>query len=384
MNFELNEEQQMLADTVERLVRNTYGFEQREGFYQSPQGYSPDFWRQLSELGITSVPIATDYEGFGGTGVENMLVMKELGRGLCLEPYLHSQVYAAGLIQQLGSLEQRQQILPSVASGEQLLAVADEEAGTHFHPEASECTAVPCERGWRLSGHKRVVIGGELAHTILVTARMSDGDGVSLFLLDPAAEGVSRTGYPCIDGPKACDLELSGVYVEADALIGPAGKAGPALAYQRGRALAAQCAEALGSMEEAFRLTLEYLKTRQQFGSPIGRFQALQHRMAEMRGELELARSMTILAACVADDPDSSERSRRLAAAKFVVARASELIAEQSIQLHGGIGMTWEYSLAHHAKRLVMLTHQFGDDDFHLGQYSALLELPRQASRQVA
>lgn len=384
MNFELNEEQQMLADTVERLVRNTYGFEQREGFYQSPQGYSPEFWRQLSELGITSVPIAIDYEGFGGTGVESMLVMKELGRGLCLEPYLHSQVYAAGLIQQLGSLEQRQQILPSVASGEQLLAVADEEAGTHFHPEASECTAVPCERGWRLSGHKRVVIGGELAHTILVTARMSDGDGVSLFLLDPAAEGVSRTGYPCIDGPRACDLELSDVYVEADALIGPAGKAGPALAYQRGRALAAQCAEALGSMEEAFRLTLEYLKTRQQFGSPIGRFQALQHRMAEMRGELELARSMTILAACVADDPDSSERSRRLAAAKFVVARASELIAEQSIQLHGGIGMTWEYSLAHHAKRLVMLTHQFGDDDFHLGQYSALLELPRQASRQVA
>lgn len=384
MNFELNEEQQMLADTVERLVRNTYGFEQREAFYQSPQGYSPEFWRQLSELGITSVPIATDYEGFGGTGVENMLVMKELGRGLCLEPYLHSQVYAAGLIQQLGSVEQRQKILPSVASGEQLLAVADEEAGTHFHSETIECTAVPCERGWRLSGHKRVVIGGELAHTILVTARMSDGDGVSLFLLDPTAEGVSRTGYPCIDGPRACDLELSDVYVEADALIGPAGKAGPALAYQRGRALAAQCAEALGSMEEAFRLTLEYLKTRQQFGSPIGRFQALQHRMAELRGELELARSMTILAACVADDPDSSERSRRLAAAKFVVARASELIAEQSIQLHGGIGMTWEYSLAHHAKRLVMLTHQFGDDDFHLGQYSALLEIPRQASRQVA
>jgi alkylation response protein AidB-like acyl-CoA dehydrogenase len=384
MNFELNEEQQMLADTVERLVRNTYGFEQREAFYQSPQGHSPEFWRQLSELGITSVPIAAEYDGFGGTGVENMLVMKELGRGLCLEPYLPSQIYAAGLVEQLGSAEQRQAILPAVAGGERLLAVADEEAGSHYHPEAIECQAVPCERGWRLSGHKRVVIGGELAHTILVTARMSDGEGVSLFLLDPAAEGVSRTGYPCIDGPRACDLKLADVYVEAGSLLGSAGKAAPALAYQRGRAVAAQCAEAVGSMEEAFRLTLDYLKTRQQFGAPIGRFQALQHRMAEMRGELELARSMTILAACVADDPESEERSRRLAAAKFVVARASQLIAEQSIQLHGGIGMTWEYSLAHHAKRLVMLTHQFGDDDFHLGQYSALLETPRQASQQVA
>lgn len=384
MNFELNEEQHMLADTVARLVRNTYGFEQRGIFYKSPQGYSPEFWRQLSELGVTSVPVAAEYEGFGGTGVENMLVMKELGRGLCLEPYLHSQIYGAGLIQQLGSPEQRQQILPAVAAGERLLAVADEETGSRFHADAIECAAMPCEQGWRLSGHKRGVIGGELAHTILVSARMSDGDGVSLFLLDPAAEGVSVTGYPCIDGPRACDLKLAEVYVEADSLLGPAGKAAPALAYQRGRAIAAQCAEAVGSMEEVFRLTLDYLKTRQQFGSPIGRFQALQHRMAEMRGELELARSMTILAACVADDPASEERSRRLAAAKFVVARASQLIAEQSIQLHGGIGMTWEYSLAHHAKRLVMLTHQFGDDDFHLGQYSALLELPPLAAQQVA
>lgn len=384
MNFELNEEQQMLADTVERLVRNTYGFEQREAFYQSSQGHSPGFWHQLSDLGITAVPIAAEYDGFGGTGVENMLVMKELGRGLCLEPYLHSQIYAAGLVEQLGSAGQRQAILPAVAAGERLLAVADEEAGSHYQPESIACQAVPCERGWRLNGHKRVVIGGELAHTILVTARMSDGEDVSLFLLDPAAEGVSRTGYPCIDGPRACDLTLADVYVEADSLLGPAGKAAPALAYQRGRAVAAQCAEAVGSMEEAFRLTLDYLKTRQQFGAPIGRFQALQHRMAEMRGELELARSMTILAACVADDPESEERSRRLAAAKFVVARASQLIAEQSIQLHGGIGMTWEYSLAHHAKRLVMLTHQFGDDDFHLGHYSALLETPRQASQPVA
>lgn len=378
MDFDLNEEQHMLAETVERLVRNTYGFEQREAFYQSEEGYSPEFWRQLSELGIASVPVALDYDGFGGTGVENMLVMKSLGQGLCLEPYLHSQIYGAGLVQQLGTAEQRQQILPQVATGEHRLAVADEESGSHYHPDAVECVATPWGHGWRLQGRKRVIIGGESARTILVTARISEEKGISIFLIDPQAEGVTLTGYPCVDGPRACDLAFEGVYVEADALLGQAGKAAPAIRYQRGRAIAAQCAEALGSMEEAFRLTLDYLKTRQQFGTPIGRFQALQHRMAEMRGELELARSMTILAACVADDPDSDERTRRLTAAKFVVARASQLISEQSVQLHGGIGMTWEYVLAHHAKRLVMLTHQFGDDDYHLREYSALLDVPRQ------
>ncbi len=380
MDFNLNEEQQMLADTVQRMVRDQYSFEKREAYYKSSDGFSPAFWQQLSELGITSVPVGADYEGFGGTGVENMLVMTELGRGLCLEPFLHSQIYAAGLVEQLGSGEQRRSLLPKVAAGEWRLAVADEESGSHYNPESIECVAIPCERGWRLEGTKRVVIGGDSAKFILVCAKIQDTDGVSVFLVDPESDGVALQSYPCIDGPRACDLVLNGVYVESDDLLGAPGKADPALVYQRGRAAAAQCAEALGSMEESFRLTLDYLKTRQQFGAPIGRFQSLQHRMADIRGELELARSMVILAACVADDQASDERSRQLAAAKFVVARASQFIAEQAIQLHGGIGMTWEYSLAHHAKRLVMLTHQFGDDDFHLAQYSALLDLPRQVA----
>lgn len=380
MDFNLNEEQQMLSDTVQRLVRNTYGFEQREAFYRSDTGDSPEFWRQLSELGITSVPIAQAYDGFGGSGVENMVVMKELGRSLCLESYLHSQIYGAGLVQQLGSPDQCQRILPAVAAGDCRLAVADEEAGSHYHVDRIECRATPCERGWRLNGRKCVVIGGERARYLLVTAHIDGTEGVSLFILDPKSEGVSRIGYPCADGPQACDLLLEDIYVEADDLLGHPGSALSALHYQRGRAMAAQCAEALGSMEEAFRLTLDYLKTRQQFGGPIGGFQVLQHRMADIRGELELATSMTILAACVADDPDSGERSRKLTAAKFITARASQMIAEQAIQLHGGIGMTWEYALAHHAKRLVMLIHQFGDDDFHLGDYSALLDVPGRAN----
>lgn len=377
MDFTLSEEQQMLQDTVARLARDCYGFEQREHFYRSEAGFSRDFWRQLGALGICAVPLAEEHGGLGGGGVDTLLVMTELGRNLCLEPYLHSQVYGAGLLQQLGSDTQRGELLPRVAAGELQLAVALEESQSHYQLHDVQTRAEPCVGGWRLTGRKCVVVGGDSAGLILVSARTSgavlDDTGISLFLVDPGRPGVTRRSYPCIDGPRACEIHFNGVVVGEDSLLGAVGKALPALRYQQGRAIAAQCGEALGSMQESFRLTLDYLKTRRQFGAPIGKFQVLQHRMADMRGELELASSMAILAACVADAPDSDERSRRLAAAKFIVTRAARFIAEQAIQLHGGIGMTWEYSLSHHAKRLVMLSHQLGDDDHHLQAYAELL-----------
>lgn len=378
MDFTLSEEQQMLQDTVVRLARDSYSFEAREQFYRSETGFSPAFWQQLGELGLCSVPIAEAYGGFGGSGVDNLLIMIELGRNLCLEPFLHSQIHAAGLLQQLGNEQQRQRLLPQVAGGELQLAVALEEPQSHYQLHDVQTRAVAVDGGWKLSGHKAVVIAGHSAGLLVVSARTAgealDEQGISLFLLDPASAGVSRRAYPTIDGPRACDLHLDEVFIAADGLLGEPGRALPALRYQRGRAIAGQCAEAVGGMQEAFRLTLDYLKTRQQFGAPIGKFQVLQHRMADMRGELELATSMAILAACVADEADSEERSRRLAAAKFVVVRAARFIAEQAIQLHGGIGMTWEYNLAHHAKRLVMLSHQLGDDDHHLQAYAQLLK----------
>ncbi|MBE7373789.1 acyl-CoA dehydrogenase family protein [Pseudomonas lopnurensis] len=378
MDFTLSEEQQMLQDTVVRLVRDSYSFEQREQFYRSEPGFSWAFWQQLGELGLCSVPIAEAHGGFGGSGVDNLLIMTELGRNLCLEPFLQSQIHGAGLLQQLGNAQQCEALLPRVASGELQLAVALEESQSHYLLHDVQTRAVVVDGGWKLSGHKVVVVGGHSAGLILLSARTAgeplDEQGISLFLLDPASVGVSRRAYPNIDGPHACDVVLDEVFIAADSLLGEPGRALPALRYQRGRAIAAQCAEAVGGMQEAFRLTLDYLKTRQQFGAPIGKFQVLQHRMADMRGELELASSMAILAACVADEVDSEERSRRLAAAKFVVVRAARFIAEQAIQLHGGIGMTWEYNLAHHAKRLVMLSHQLGDDDHHLQAYAELLK----------
>ncbi|MNJ50957.1 Acyl-CoA dehydrogenase, short-chain specific [compost metagenome] len=214
---------------------------------------------------------------------------------------------------------------------------------------------------------------------ILLSARTSGSDrdetGISLFLLNPQAPGVSRRVYPTMDGRKACELYLDDVFVSSTNVLGEPGQALAALRYQQGRALAAQCAEAVGSMETVCSLTLDYLKTRQQFGQVIGKFQALQHRMVDMRIELDQATSMAILAACVADAPDSDERSRTLAAAKVLVVRAARFIADQGVQLHGGIGLTWEYALSHHAKHLLMISHQFGNDDHHLKTYSRLLQV---------
>ena len=375
MDFKLSEEQQMLQDTAARLVRDAYPFDKREGFSQSERGYGVEFWRQLGELGLTSVSLPESHGGFGG-GVESMLVLTELGRGLCLEPYLQSVVHAGGLIAQLGNDAQKDHWLPRIASAVAQLAVALEEPQSHYQLHDVQTRAEQAGDSWKLSGRKAVVVGGQSATAILVSARVSgnarDEAGIGLFLVDPQQAGVSRREYPTVDGQRACELFLDGALGEA---LGTPGDALAALRYQQGRAIAGQCAEALGSLQEACALTLDYLKTRKQFGIPIGKFQVLQHRMVDMRSELEQATSMAILAACVADQPDSAERSRTLAAAKFIVTRAARYVAEQAIQLHGGIGMTWEYVLAHHAKRLVMLSHQLGDDDHHLKVYAGLMEV---------
>jgi alkylation response protein AidB-like acyl-CoA dehydrogenase len=378
MDFKLSEEQQMLQDTAARLVRDAYGFEQREQFLDSAKGFSGEFWQQLGDLGLTSVPFAEDFGGFGGNGVDVMLVAQELGRGLCLEPWLQSVIFAAGLIDQLGSAAQKSELLPQVASADLQLAVAVEEPQSHYQLHDVQTRAVAVSGGWSLSGRKSMVVGGQSAGLLLVSARKSGDDrdeaGISLFLVDPATPGVNVREYPTMDGRRACDVFLDNVFVSSAAVLGEHGKALDALRYQQGRAIAAQCAEAVGSLEATCALTLDYLKTRKQFGQVIGKFQALQHRMVDMHIELDQATSMTLLAACVADEPDSPERSRTLAAAKYTVCRAARFVADQGIQLHGGIGLTWEYVLSHHAKHLLMIARQFGDDDHHLQVYSELMQ----------
>ncbi|WP_417501839.1 acyl-CoA dehydrogenase family protein [Marinobacter sp.] len=378
MDFRLNEEQQMLQDTVARLVRGEYSFEKRLEFSETEAGFSVDFWKQLSELGLTAVPFSEELGGFGGGGVEVQSVMTELGRGLCLEPYLQSVIFGGGLIGHAGSDSQKEIWLGGIASGELQAAVALQEPQSFYDLNNVETRAEKKDGGYLLNGRKAVVIGGHCADVIMVSARTSgdarDSGGISLFALKSDTAGIERRVYPTIDGSKGCDLLLNNVQVDADALLGEEGKAAEVIEYQAGRAIAALCAEAVGVMEVANELTLDYLKQRKQFGVPIGKFQVLQHRMVDMMSELEQARSMAILAASVADEEQSDERRRVLAAAKNVIGRSGQFISEQGIQSHGGIGMTWEYNFAHYAKRLIMINHQLGDDDFHLEHYASLLQ----------
>ena len=377
MDFRLNEEQQMLQDTVARLVRGEYSFEKRLAFSKTEAGFSVDFWKQLSELGLTAVPFSEELGGFDGGGVEVQSVMTELGRGLCLEPYLQSIVFAGGLISQAGNDSQKELWLSGIASGELRAAVALQEPQSFYDLNDVQTRAEKNDGGFVLNGRKAVVIGGHCADLIVVSARTSgdtrDASGISLFALKPDTAGIERRVYPTIDGSKGCDITLNNVQVGADALLGEEGKASEVIEYQAGRAIAALCAEAVGVMEVANELTLDYLKQRKQFGVPIGKFQVLQHRMVDMMSELEQARSMAILAASVADEEQSNERRRVLSAAKNVIGRSGQFISEQGIQSHGGIGMTWEYNFAHYAKRLIMINHQLGDDDFHLERYASLL-----------
>lgn len=378
MDFALTEEQQMLQDTVARLVRGEYSFEKRLEYSETELGFSAEFWQHLSELGLTAVPFPEELGGFGGSGIEVQSVMTELGRGLCLEPYLQSIILGGGLLAQAGNASQQEKWLPGVAAGELKVAVGLQEPQSFYNLADVQTRAEKSGDGYTLTGRKAVVLGGHCADLLIVSARSSGGDrepdGLSLFAIDPGADGVERRTYPTIDGAKGCDVILNNVQVGADARLGDEGKAGDIIEYQVGRAIAALCAEAVGVMEEAIAMTLDYLKARKQFGVPIGRFQVLQHRMVDMSSELEQARSMAILAASVADSEQSLERKRVLAAAKNVIGRAGQFISENAIQSHGGIGMTWEYSFAHYAKRLVMINHQLGDDDHHLEQFASLLQ----------
>lgn len=379
MDFNLNEEQQMLEAAAARLVRGEYSFEKRQAFCQSDAGFSTAFWKQLGELGLTAVPFSEELGGFDGTGVDVQSVMTQLGRGLCLEPYLQSIILGGGLIAQAGNEEQRNKWLPQIASSELQVAVALQEPQSFYNLDDVETRAERAGDSYTLNGRKAVVIGGHTAGLILVSARTSgnarDADGISLFAIDPNSAGVERRVYPTVDGNKACDLFLNNLKVDSSALLGDEGQASNAIEYQVGRAIAALCAEALGVMEVANEMTLDYLKTRKQFGVAIGKFQVLQHRMVDMLSELEQTRSMVILSASVANDEQSDERRRIIAAAKNVTGRAAQFISEQAIQSHGGIGMTWEYSFSHYAKRLIMINHQLGDDDFHLEHYAALLKV---------
>jgi pimeloyl-CoA dehydrogenase small subunit len=373
MDFDLTDEQRLLKDSVDRLVADQYQFEQRKKYSVEPDGWSTTVWQQYAELGLLGLPFAETYGGFGGGPVETMIVMEAFGRGLVLEPYFATVILGGGLIRRGASAAQQQALLPQVTQGKLKLAFAHVERQSRYDLADVSTKAVQNGGTWLLDGAKSVVLHGDCADRLLVTARVSGGRrdraGIGLFLVDANGSGVSRRGYPTQDGLRAAELTLSGARGEP---VGDVGNALPVVEHVVDEAIAALCAEAVGTMQAMHETTLEYLKTRQQFGRPIGQFQVLQHRSVDMLVALEQARSMAMFAAVMAAEDDATERRRSIAAAKVQIGRSGRHVGQEAIQLHGGIGMTMEYKIGHYFKRMTMIDKMFGDADTHLAALAQL------------
>ena len=370
MDFDLSEEQSMIKGTVERLIADRYGFEDRQKYRKEEGGFSRDMWSAFAELGLTAVPFAEADGGFGGGPVETMIVMEAFGKGLVVEPYLASVVMAGGAIRLGASDEQRAKWVPGLAEGSTRLAFAWAERNSRYDPTFIALKAEKAGEHYTLSGEKTLVLHGDTADGFIVTARTSgkpgDRDGIGLFYVAAGAECLSRRGYPTQDGMQAAELTFENVRVSDEDIIGDPAGATPVIERVIDETMAALCAEAVGSMARMHHLTIEYLKERKQFGRPIGDFQVLQHRGAEMYMALEQARSMMMFATMNAAEDDRDARREAISAAKVQIGRSAKFIRENAVQLHGGVGVTMEYEVAHHFKRLAMIDLAFGDADFHL------------------
>ncbi|WGR93392.1 pimeloyl-CoA dehydrogenase small subunit [Bradyrhizobium sp. ISRA443] len=374
MDFDLSEEQRLLKESVEGLLTDTYDFEQRKKYMKEKGGWSKAIWGRFAEQGLLGLPFAEADGGFGAGAVEIMIVMEALGRALVLEPYLATVVIGGGFLRHGGSAAQKATHIPSIIDGSKTFAFAHLEKNSRYDLNDVTTSAKKNGDGWVIDGEKFVVINGENADTSIVTARTKgaqrDKTGIGAFLVPANAKGVAKRNYPTQDGLHAADITLTDVEVGSDAAIGGSENALPLIQRVVDEARTALCAEAVGAMDESLKITVEYLKTRKQFGVPIGSFQSLQHRAADMFMELEQARSMSMFATMAADFDDAPERAKAVAAAKYQIGKSGKFIGQQTIQLHGGIGMTIEAKIGHYFKRLIMMESAFGDSAYHLRSVS--------------
>jgi alkylation response protein AidB-like acyl-CoA dehydrogenase len=374
MNFDYNEEQQLLADSVKRFIGKDYDFESRKKLVGSASGYGDSVWATFAEMGLLGLPVSPDYDGFGGGALDMMGVMESIGDGLVVEPFL-ATIMAAQFVARGGTEGQKKAILPRVVEGKLKLAFAQTEKGARYNLAHVATKAKKSGSGYVIDGEKNVVVHGPCANKIVVSARTSGADtdakGISLFLVDAKAPGLTMKSYRTLDELRAADIVLKGVSVPADALIGKEGEGLALIEEVVDYGTALICAEAVGAIKSANDATLEYLKTRKQFGVPIGAFQALQHRMVDMVISYEQAKSMACLACDKVDsEKDATERKRLVSAAKVRVAEACRHVSQESIQLHGGMGMTEEMKVSHTFRRLTMIAQQFGDIDHHLERFA--------------
>jgi pimeloyl-CoA dehydrogenase small subunit len=375
MDFSFTDEQSMLRDTVASYLSDTYSFEQRRAALAAEPGWSPKVWKAFAEeLGILGAPFSEELGGLGGGAVENMIVMEEFGKALVVEPYLGTVVIGGGFLKHSGHA-QAADLIGQIIAGGAIFAFAWAEPQGRYNVADLKTTARKDGGGYVLNGHKAVVIGAPYATHLIVTARTDggqrDAQGISVFLVEKTAAGVSTRDYPTVDGFRASEVTLESVQVGAEALIGPEGHALPLIEKVIDEAIVATCAEACGVLRKLHEGTLEFTRQRKQFGQPISNFQVLQHRMVDMFINVEQAISMTYMATIKLSEGDV-ERSKAAAAAKVQVGKACKFVGESAIQLHGGMGMTDEMAIGHYFKRATMIEGAFGSTDHHLARYEFL------------
>ena len=374
MDFSFTEEQSLLQDSVHRFLQNSYEFENRQKLIRTEEGFSRDNWSTFAELGWLALPFAEEFGGFGGTAVETMIVMEEFGKGLVVEPYLTTVIMAGKIIEAGGSPAQKESVLADIMAGTSLAAVAYVEPQARFNLADVSTTATQSGDGYTLNGFKGVVLGGPSADVLVVPARTSgdqrDAAGITLFLVDASADGVSRRDYPTIDGGRASEITFENVEVGNGGVLGEVDSGMALLEVGINNGILAVCAEAVGAMEVLYKATVEYCKTREQFGQPIGKFQVLQHRMVDMFMEHEQAKSLLYMAAIRMSEDDEVEARKAISALKVQVGKGGRFVGQNAIQLHGGMGMTDELNVGHYFKRITTIETLFGNADFHLKQYS--------------
>ena len=370
MDFELSAEQQLLSDNVARLMMDKYGFEARKAYQTSPLGFSGALWREYADMGLLGAPFSEADGGFGGGAVETMIVMEAFGKALALEPYLQTIVLCGALLKHGADAERRAELIGEIAAGAKRLSFAHAERQSGYDLNDVGASARKEGPAFLLNGAKSLVGHGDSADALVVSARLAGGrgdrEGIGLFLVEANAPGVARRGYPTQDGQRAAEVLLSNVRVEPQDVLGNPEAGLPVIERAVDETIAALSAEAVGAMSEALSMTVEYMKTRKQFGVTIGSFQALQHRAADMTVALEQARSMMYLATMMAGEEDANERAKSISAAKVQIGRSARFVGQQAVQIHGGIGMTYEYKVGHLFKRLTMIDAAYGDADLHV------------------
>ncbi len=377
MDFSNTEEQQMLQESVQKFVYKSYDFDTRNKIIATEKGFSDENWELFAELGWLTVPFQEEDGGFGGSAVDLVVMMEEFGKAMLVEPFVATTVLAGGLISEQGSAQQKAELLPKIMEGKLQLACAYAEPGSRFNLANIKTSAAADGDNIVLNGSKTAVLNGSNAEVLLVVARESgaatDTTGVSVFMVDATSDGVSIQAFANVDGKKSAEITLKDVSVPATARLGEAGSALPALTAVVDRATLAVSAEAVGAMEAMLHKTVEYSKTRKQFGTAIGTFQALQHRMADMFIECQLARSIVIMAAMKLDGgEDATEKSKAVSAAKSRIGKAINNVGQEAIQIHGGIAMTEELDVGHLFKLVTAAEIMFGNTDYHTERFASL------------